>query len=92
MMNITIIEILFWASAGACAYVYFGYPLLVYVLGLFKGRNPAYEEFEPRISIIIAAYNEEKHIREKLENTLSLRQGGDYRRLRRFIGYDSTYC
>lgn len=71
-MSLNIFEILFWVGAGACLYVYFGYPLLVYALGLLRGPGPVYERHEPGVSIIISAYNEEKHIREKLENTLEL--------------------
>jgi len=71
-MSLNIFEILFWVGAGTCLYVYFGYPLLVYALGMLRSRGPVYERHEPGVSIIISAYNEEKHIREKLENTLAL--------------------
>jgi len=45
---------------------------LVFLLGLTAKSKQLREEYEPKVSIIIAAHNEEKHIREKIENTLSL--------------------
>ena len=55
-----------------CFYVYFGYPLLLEVLGIIRRRDVNKKDTIPFISVIIAAYNEESTITEKLENTLSL--------------------
>ena len=53
-------------------YVYFGYLILSILLGaLFKIRRVK-QEYYPRVSLIIPCYNEEKVIREKLDNILSL--------------------
>ncbi len=73
MTFITFAQIIFWSSASVLIYVYVGYPLLVYAVSrLFP--KPIYQAaFEPRVSVIITAYNEERDIRAKLENTLSLK-------------------
>lgn len=53
-------------------YVYFCYPLCVFVLSKLRPFKVAKRPITPTVSIIIAAYNEEKAIAEKIENTLSL--------------------
>ena len=54
-------------------YTYFGYPLLLALLGKWR-RNVTKTDpqFFPRVSLIIAAHNEEKVLRRKLENSLAL--------------------
>ena len=62
-------ELVFAASLFLVFHAYFGYPL---TLLLFR-RNPATKApFEPHITLIITACNEERRIRFKLENTLVL--------------------
>jgi len=63
---------LFWFSLGTLAYIYIGYPLLVWVLARLFGRDPVRRETTPMVSLLIPAYNEEAHIEEKLRNSLSL--------------------
>jgi cellulose synthase/poly-beta-1,6-N-acetylglucosamine synthase-like glycosyltransferase len=68
-----IAQLTFWISAGILAYVYAGYPLLVYLLSR-RGKEPARDPaLLPKVTVLITAYNEEASIREKIENTLSLR-------------------
>lgn len=63
---------LFWISTIFLIYVYLGYPLLIAVLArLRRGAKRPKAEL-PLISLIIAAYNEEKVLREKLANALEL--------------------
>lgn len=66
-------EIIFWTITGMIVYTYFGYPLSVFLLSLLI-RNPVKrrEGYEPFVTFLITAYNEEKDIAKKLENTLSL--------------------
>ena len=66
------IEVIFWSCLGFCAYVYFGYPLLLALVGLVRRREVCKAPCFPSVSVIIAAFNEEQTIAEKLENTLSL--------------------
>jgi cellulose synthase/poly-beta-1,6-N-acetylglucosamine synthase-like glycosyltransferase len=64
--------VIFWFSAFALIYTYFGYPLLVYLVARLSSRNIAFGPYEPDVTVLITAYNEEKDIKEKLENTLAL--------------------
>lgn len=79
-------ELVFWASVGAVAYTYLLYPLLLFLLAsltqtardiLFlltrrSRRGAAHHEFEPRVALLVAAYNEENVIEEKLQNSAQL--------------------
>jgi cellulose synthase/poly-beta-1,6-N-acetylglucosamine synthase-like glycosyltransferase len=65
-------QIIFWLSVIALFYTYIGYPLFVYLYARFRPRQAKKGEFSPSVTVIITAYNEEKDIRAKLENTLAL--------------------
>ncbi len=65
-------QVLFWILVGAVFWTYLGYPCLLALLALLGRRKIRSEEIEPSISVIIAAFNEEKSIAQKLENTLAL--------------------
>ena len=61
----------FWIAAGMLAYVLVGYPLLLLALsGMVRRRSP--EPFEPHVTLIIPAHNEEKTLRAKLRNALEI--------------------
>ncbi|HYP52082.1 MAG TPA: glycosyltransferase family 2 protein, partial [Pyrinomonadaceae bacterium] len=65
--------LVFWAGAAALCYTYAGYPVLVFALSRLRGRAVARREgFEPTVSVVITAYNEERDLAAKLENTLAL--------------------
>lgn len=66
------LEIIFGASAFALAYTYFGYPLLVWFVSLIRPLPIKKSEIEPIVTILITAYNEEKILRQKIENTLEI--------------------
>lgn len=55
-------------------YTYVGYPLLLLIIGKTqkKKNSSEFSKFEPSVSMIIPAYNEEKTIKDKIKNTLSL--------------------
>jgi cellulose synthase/poly-beta-1,6-N-acetylglucosamine synthase-like glycosyltransferase len=66
-------EVAFWLSAAALGYTYVGYPLLVLVVSRLRPRPVRRAEgHEPEVSVIITAYNEERDLAAKLENTLAL--------------------
>jgi biofilm PGA synthesis N-glycosyltransferase PgaC len=65
-------ELIFWTSVGVILYVYAGYPLILSALALRTKPTARDENSCPSVSLIIAAYNEEKVLREKLENCLAL--------------------
>ena len=65
-------EIVFWLSAVTLFYTYIGYPLLLLVMSYLRGRAILHLEWEPTVSVIITAYNEERNLAAKLKNTLAL--------------------
>lgn len=67
-----IIKFIFYFSLLTPLFVYLGYPLILKILGLKFRKEINKKAITPLISFIIPAYNEEKIIEEKLENTLSL--------------------
>jgi len=64
--------IVFWVCLAVCVYIYFGYPALLWVISRVRPRPVAEAEVTPRATFIIPAYNEERNIAAKIENTLSL--------------------
>jgi cellulose synthase/poly-beta-1,6-N-acetylglucosamine synthase-like glycosyltransferase len=76
----------FWASAGALAWSYAGYPLVMFLLAALRQvgrdlrfvlqrgnrRNRPADDFVPGVAMLVAAYNEEAVIEEKLRNTDAL--------------------
>ena len=68
----TAAKTLFWLAAAALAYAYVGYPLLVWLVSRLRPRAVRRAEFEPAVSVVITAYNEERDLASKLENTLAL--------------------
>jgi cellulose synthase/poly-beta-1,6-N-acetylglucosamine synthase-like glycosyltransferase len=62
----------FWASVAIVAFAYFGFPCLIMVWGVLFPKPIARKPITPSISLIVAAYNEERNIIARLENALSL--------------------
>lgn len=67
-----IAQIIFWTSLAALFYAYVGYPLLVYLVSIVRRLEVKKGNFVPTVTVLITAYNEEKAIRAKLENTLRI--------------------
>lgn len=65
-------EIIFFTSVALLAYAYVGYPALVWVLSRLFGRPARRADITPKVSVIIAAHNEEAGLASKLQNTLAL--------------------
>jgi len=79
VLSITyIFKFIFWASLFVVFYSYIGYGLLMLFLVFLKKvfrknkveKGPGNEL--PPLAIVIAAYNEEEYITQKIENTLAL--------------------
>ena len=68
----TIALIVFWFCLAVCVYIYFGYPALLWVLSRVRARPVLEGEVFPLATFVIAAYNEERNIAAKIENTLGL--------------------
>lgn len=62
----------FWLSVGLVAYVYAGYPVLVTLLAIARPVRPWPAAPLPKVSLIVAAYNEQAVIRAKLTGVLAL--------------------
>lgn len=65
-------KILLWTSIFLIVYAYAGYPALIVFLSLFSRNKVQTSEIRPQVSFLIAAYNEEKDIEEKLKNCFEL--------------------
>jgi biofilm PGA synthesis N-glycosyltransferase PgaC len=86
--GLDMMEILFWISLALIVYCYLAYPLLVYVLSSFAANSAAKSDFEPTVSIILSAYNEEEFIVDKIKNLLSLDYPAD--KIEILIGSDGS--
>ena len=74
--------LLFWISIGLVIHTYFIYALILYLSTRILGSRRAAdsqaeclehsENYLPTVSMVIAAYNEEKVIGEKLENCMTI--------------------
>lgn len=72
----------FWISFALGIYVYFIYPLILAILAAIFGRpvridEQAKDEDLPPIALLIACYNEEREIEDKLENITRLEYPSD---------------
>lgn len=71
-------KLLFWLSLFIVFYTFLGYGILLYFLvkirEIFKGKRliPGLDQDFPTLTLVVAAYNEEDLILEKIGNTLSL--------------------
>jgi len=67
------IKVAFWFAVSLLFYVYLGYLLLLSAIALLRKKTTKTQELcEPVVSLIIAAYNEEAVIGDKIENSLQL--------------------
>ncbi len=64
-------KILFFISLAAVFYIYIGYPALAFLLAKII-RNPVKKDngYQPGVSIILSAYNEQAHIEKKIQNLM----------------------
>lgn len=67
-----ILQIIFWLAIVSVVYSVVGYPVFSLILAKLVDRKVAKKPYTPTFSLIIAAYNEEKAIAGKLENSLQL--------------------
>lgn len=72
MLIDTAFKMIFWLSVAMLFYTYVGYPLLLAVLSRLRPRVVRRGDWLPAVSIVITAYNEERDLGAKLENTLAL--------------------
>src|SRR5215470_8837977 len=66
-----IYQVVFIAAIAVMAFIYVGYPALMLALSFVLRRPVRRADITPLVSVIIAAYNEERDIEAKLKNTLA---------------------
>lgn len=84
MQNVLIIS--FWLCIALVLYTYIGYGIVIGILVKIKARfkpAPVYdaEAPSPTVAFVVAAYNEEDYIREKIANSLALEYPKDKLRI-----------
>jgi cellulose synthase/poly-beta-1,6-N-acetylglucosamine synthase-like glycosyltransferase len=60
-----------WVSLGLVCYAYAGFPALLFLASVLRPRRVRQRPVTPTMTLIIAAYNEEECIGERLENALA---------------------
>lgn len=69
----SILQVIFWISGFIIFWANVGYPFSILILGkIIKRKNVKRNGYEPTVTIMIVAHNEEKVIKEKLENVLKI--------------------
>jgi cellulose synthase/poly-beta-1,6-N-acetylglucosamine synthase-like glycosyltransferase len=81
---------IFWLGLFIVGYTYVGYGLLIYLLAKISGKKKVTElpAELPETTLLIAAYNEEDFMEEKIRNTLALDYPGS--KLKVFIVTDGS--
>jgi cellulose synthase/poly-beta-1,6-N-acetylglucosamine synthase-like glycosyltransferase len=86
----TVLEVLLWSAVALLAWTYAIYPFLMARLGRAPSAaaSPMGDAELPTVAVIVAAFNEERHIGERIENLLAQ----DYPRgkLRVLVGSDGS--
>ena len=78
----------FWLCVALVAYVFAGYPLLVGAWAATRPRPVRRRRHEPRVSIIVAAFNEAARIGARIDDLAALDYPPD--RLEILIGSDGS--
>jgi len=74
----TIVKVLFWLLLFIVLYAYVGYGILLFVIIRIRrmlGLTKLYQdhpEYEPEVTLFIAAYNEKDFVEEKIKNSREL--------------------
>jgi len=61
------VDIIFWLSLACVAYVYIGYPLLLFMWSRLRPAPPQRRPFTGSFTIVMSAHNEESAISRRLE-------------------------
>jgi len=69
---VIVVVVLFWISLAALAWTHALYPAFAGLLARVAERRVRKDAIEPRVTVIIAAYNEETVIARRIENLLEL--------------------
>lgn len=66
-----LVKVGFWVCLGLVLYIYVGYPIIVFLLARLIGRDVRKADIEPKVTVLIAAFNEEREIEHTVLNKLS---------------------
>jgi cellulose synthase/poly-beta-1,6-N-acetylglucosamine synthase-like glycosyltransferase len=69
---VIVLVVLFWVSLGLLVWTHLGYPLAAALAARIRPRRVRRGDETPRVSLIVAAHNEEDVIERRLENLLAL--------------------
>jgi cellulose synthase/poly-beta-1,6-N-acetylglucosamine synthase-like glycosyltransferase len=69
---------LFWGSAAALAWTHVGYPLAAAALARARERHVRKADVHPRVSVVVAAHDEEAVIERRVENLRALDYPPDF--------------
>ncbi len=86
-----VLEILFWLSMACMFHTYLLFPAILELLGKGRTQNKdiySLEEELPKVTILLAAYNEEKVIEQKIKSTFNT--GYPLDRIEFLIGSDAS--
>ncbi len=61
---------IFWIAMASVVYAYAGFPLMLWLRARLMARPHREEDHTPTVSIVIAAYNEARHIGQRIDNLL----------------------
>ena len=82
-------SLLFWTTLVCIFYSYIGYPVLLFLLANFFSRKRVVDtQYCPRISMLVAAYNEESNILIKIDNFTQINYPAN--RMEIIIGSDGS--
>lgn len=65
-------QLIFWCAAGLLTYTFVLFPAIVVARGLFRRRARYPLDFLPSVSVLVAAYNEENYLPDRINNLLEL--------------------
>jgi len=66
------VRVVFWISVAVADYDNAGYPVAVAIVSRWRRPTTRDDRYRPTVSLVIAAYNEETVLRQKLDNSLAL--------------------
>lgn len=87
----TVFLLIFYCSVFFIFYTYAGYPLLLIIRKLVAIKtlrtdlNKSFIKHQPLVNVVLSAFNEEKHIKERVKNLLDQKYPGD---IEIYIGLD----
>jgi cellulose synthase/poly-beta-1,6-N-acetylglucosamine synthase-like glycosyltransferase len=63
---------IFWLSLGILLYVFFGFVVILWLVSPFRRKFTKQGDATPSVSVIVCAFNEQKHMHRKIVNCLEL--------------------